>query len=340
MDAIVVSPTGVIVTAGRDGLVMEWTELGARVLYRAEGTSVPRLAGTREALVGGTGLGALVWIDWRTGALIREAQLFEEAVTSLAARSDGTMVATGDDDAVVVVRADGSELGRGSTYKWPYHASISLDQRRAIIASWDASLYEISLDEPFAGDDLLPELRVPYPGMPFYAALEVDPSRLVIATQGELVRGNGASLALWTRGADAWDAYLQTPGVLALAFSPDRSVLAAGGYDGVRFLDPASLREGEHVDVEASYSWGGTPVEVSAAYAGDDLGRRLARLGLSGIGLEGVVAPSPHPSTAVPTEHAPYTGATAHTVACLAWSDPARLLAGTFGGDVLSIPVG
>jgi len=250
IDALVFGPDGALVSAARDGAIRRWGSDPA-LLCTAEGASYHVLS-AGPMLVAGSTSGELVWIDWRSGAVVRREQAMDEGITCVCARGDGLVAVGGDSCSVRLYDASGRLVWAGETYKWPYAMCWSPDGERLIIATWDAYLYEVEMNDLPPGTVDEP-YEIPYPdetpsaAMPFFDVLCVDHEKVALCNAGE---DGEPSVFVARCGESDLVASFTCGAIHALARSPDGTLIAGGGNDGIVFVwDAQTLVERARFDL-------------------------------------------------------------------------------------------
>lgn len=168
-----------------------------------------------------------------------------EDLSTLDVSLSGDMVAVGgDDNRVLLFRADGERIWQGSTYKFP--CRVRLDDTSLVVAGWNGMVFDAHLKD-------LPEMRdnggwagataelqgvyVPDGGMPVFDALRMPDGRIIAV--GVKDETQGFAVAWHAKAPHQAAASVVTQGGLhAIEHSPDGKWLAIGGNDqSVSILD-------------------------------------------------------------------------------------------------------
>ncbi len=243
VDALQVSGGGVF-SAGRDGTLRRWPE-GQVVARCDDGDWITCL--TKGAA--GTARGFVLFLD-ETGTVSDRKRLMEYGVGDIVAVGPGRFFACGDDNRIELFDGAGKRSWSAVTYKFPY--AFDVEGRELLIATWDAYLYRLDHTDPPAGT-LAEPAELPYPEhpgapMPFFDVVALGDGRVAVGTHEasehypDHVRG---TLHVWQGDAGTADWRQALGPIYALAFDPERQLLAAGGEAGtVTFWAPSGEARG------------------------------------------------------------------------------------------------
>lgn len=230
IDAIAFAPDGRLVVAAREGVL----RIGDAVVLHRVADPVVRLA-VGPQLVCGTAEGALLWVDWSTGGVVRSVRAFEWCTSALAVRADGLVVAGGENDKVKVFTPDGACRWVADILKYPYAALLSQDGRTATVASWSGEFFQFEPDGDLGDgneDDPaeLSALSDPWHPLPVFDLALTAAGGLVFAAAATEAEADSPSLAVghWVPGQGTQYATLPGDDAHAVTVNPSSDWIAVG----------------------------------------------------------------------------------------------------------------
>jgi WD40 repeat protein len=234
VDAIAITPGAgrFLVSRGRDGQLVRWSlDDGAReTLAELEGGRALAIAPSGDWVVAGdeTNLHRVPLTGGAAQPLgdpVEAWEMFEGAL-SAAFSPDGRLVAAcGGDEQVVVRDLTGNTVWQGRTYKWPYVVRFTADGR-LVVGTWDGELSIVPVDGRAGGVVDLSHPGVEYPGGPIFDAAPLPSGDVVICG----AEARAGWIRIWNPQHRRYVASVKVEhGVHAIALSPDRRRLVAGG---------------------------------------------------------------------------------------------------------------